>query len=615
MLKRSIRHAFGLAAPLARFARRFRREDGGAVAVWFAVLALPMAVLAFGLIDVNRASVEKRRLQDALDAATLLAARSNYNTTAEIDALGDRALADELAGMTKARLTDSTFTVSGQRIISSAKAQVTPVIANLWLQGDMEVTASAEVARSATNVEVSLVLDVTGSMKGQKIIDLRDAANELVKIVVNDNQTLFYSKVAIVPYAVAVNAGSYAGAARGTFDTNTKAITGASWATGSAKSISGATRGNPVVITSNGHGFANGDGVYITGVKGMTSLNNRAYIVAGRTANTFQLQGVNGGSYSSYSSNGTVQKCQVPDCSPVVTSNGHGYVNGDRVYITGVNGMTDINNRGFVVGNATANTFSLGVVGGGFKAYTSGGSIWCARAGCKYFAFDNAESPSALKAFEISNCVTERTNGDAYTDASPGASPLGRNYASPDNPCLTNTITPLSSNKETLKAQIDALQASGSTGGHLGVAWGWYLVSPNFASLFPTASQPAAYGTSNLIKAVVIMTDGEYNSSYCNGVISADSTNGSGATADHINCNAPNGHSFTQTQTLCTEIKKKGILVYTVGFNVVDDQRARDLVSQCATGPKYVYMPTGGTALKEAFAAIAKDLTRLRLAK
>ena len=32
-----------------------------------------------------------------------------------------------------------------------------------------------------------------------------------------------------------------------------------------------------------------------------------------------------------------------------------------------------------------------------------------------------------------------------------------------------------------------------------------------------------------VLKAVVIMTDGEYNSGYCNGVIAQDSTNGSGS--------------------------------------------------------------------------------------
>ena len=50
------------------------------------------------------------------------------------------------------------------------------------------------------------------------------------------------------------------------------------------------------------------------------------------------------------------------------------------------------------------------------------------------------------------------------------------------------------------------------------------MLAPNFASLWPAASQPAAYNTPNLIKVVVLMTDGSFNTVYCNGVIAADST-------------------------------------------------------------------------------------------
>ena len=40
-----------------------------------------------------------------------------------------------------------------------------------------------------------------------------------------------------------------------------------------AKNITAATSANPVVITSNTHGFTNGQEVYITGVVGMTEIN------------------------------------------------------------------------------------------------------------------------------------------------------------------------------------------------------------------------------------------------------------------------------------------------------------------------------------------------------
>lgn len=61
---------------------------------------------------------------------------------------------------------------------------------------------------------------------------------------------------------------------------------------------------------------------------------------------------------------------------PVVTSASHGYSNGDRVYIRGIAGMTQLNDREFTVDSVTTNTFELKGIGStGLSAYTSGGTI------------------------------------------------------------------------------------------------------------------------------------------------------------------------------------------------------------------------------------------------
>lgn len=73
-------------------------------------------------------------------------------------------------------------------------------------------------------------------------------------------------------------------------------------------SITGATQANPVVITAASHGYSNGDRVLITDVAGMVELNNREFTVANKTANTFELSGVNGSGYTAYSSGGTSSK-------------------------------------------------------------------------------------------------------------------------------------------------------------------------------------------------------------------------------------------------------------------------------------------------------------------
>jgi hypothetical protein len=83
----------------------------------------------------------------------------------------------------------------------------------------------------------------------------------------------------------------------------------------STKTITGITQANPGVVTSTSHGYSDGDHVYIKSVAGMTEVNdsNIPYIVANKTANTFELtdydgNNVNTTGFTAYSSGGTAER-------------------------------------------------------------------------------------------------------------------------------------------------------------------------------------------------------------------------------------------------------------------------------------------------------------------
>lgn len=83
--------------------------------------------------------------------------------------------------------------------------------------------------------------------------------------------------------------------------------------TGAPKTITAITKANPGVITSNSHGFANGDEIYIIGVGGMTQLNGRNFRVANVTTNTFTLTDLFGNAidttnFTTFTSGGTADK-------------------------------------------------------------------------------------------------------------------------------------------------------------------------------------------------------------------------------------------------------------------------------------------------------------------
>ncbi|MET0293736.1 MAG: ubiquitin-activating E1 FCCH domain-containing protein, partial [Phenylobacterium sp.] len=516
----------------------FRRDERGGAAVIFALVAIFLLIPAALIgLDLYVASSQKSRVQDSLDSATLFAARSTATTDAQLKAEGEKALLGnlEIIGGDPAALISYEFkggnggrTVIGQATVRPATfinwCRETRGDKFCWMGGP--VTATAVVDRGGQNLEVALALDITGSMSGQKIADLKAAAGELIDIVVQSQQAPFYSKVAIAPYSMAVNVGPWADQVRGPI-TAPVAVTAAS-------------KANPVAVTAPSHGFSLNDNVYIDSVVGMTELNKNWYKASNVSANAFDLSGVNGTS---------------------------------------------------------------------FKKYKSGGQAYCTVEGCQYFLF-KSDFKGTDRLFPVTTCATERSGAEAFTDAAPTAALLGRNYAGSSNPCPAQVIMPLSSDKAALKAKISSLTASGSTAGHLGVAWGWYLVSPNFAYLFTGDQKPAAYGAPDTVKAVVLMTDGAFNTTYCKGVISKDAGTGSGSTQDHISCNAPNGDAFSQAKKLCDAMKAKNVVVYTVGFDVGSDAAAKQIMSECASSPAHVYNPETGVELKAAFKDIAQELSR-----
>ena len=46
-------------------------------------------------------------------------------------------------------------------------------------------------------------------------------------------------------------------------------------------------------------------------------------------------------------------------------------------------------------------------------------------------------------------------------------------------------MTPLSNDKTELKSRVGKMKLSGSTAGHIGTQWAWYMLSPNWGYLYP----------------------------------------------------------------------------------------------------------------------------------
>ncbi|AYG94250.1 pilus assembly protein [Brevundimonas naejangsanensis] len=623
-----------VSARLKGLVSRLLRRTEGNVAMMFG-LALPLLVMiTLGGIDIHQASKVKANLQDALDAAALAAARSTFTDDVNINRIGLAALKANMPGYFAEDSQDTaSFVLADNRVTGDARVNVKVLVANIvlppygkLLDDYLPVSSRSEVLRASRNVEVAMVLDTTGSMAGTRISDLRAAAMELVDIVVQQQQTPFYSRVALAPYdwAVKLDAsttlpGTLAKAARGDLRRPT-GITDVRYFDSSG-SVSSVSRAKPAVVTtSTNHGLKTGDRVAIAGVSNTTNINDNAHTVTVVDAKTFSLDGSDTRSYSKNGSSGTFAKCLRADCKLIVTSARHGLTDNDYVYIDGTSGLKrrtnsvpHINGNFVPIEILDVDRFVIDRFGPNYDAYGNSGQAYCTVRGCEYFVFKN--SAGSMSILPATNCVSERTGAEAYTDVSPVTAPVGRVYSTG---CNSQPILPLTSVRSDLENRIGALQASGNTAGQIGIGWGWYLVSPTFGSIFTGDGRPAPYDTSETLKAVVLMTDGEFNAPYCQDV----AANTGGSSTSRIYCTATNGSPFQQSVKMCEGMKAQNIVVYTVGFGLGSNRggsgvdTAIEVMETCATNKDtHFFKADSGTDLREAFKAIGRDITRLRIAR
>ncbi|MCO6391420.1 VWA domain-containing protein [Aliihoeflea aestuarii] len=207
-------------ARVLKSARGFAADRRGNFAI---LMGVALSVLATGAgFSVNTAQLfnAKSALQTALDAAVTSTARDlTTGVIAEGDARGSiEAFLTANGSGPFAREGEGVVTLDEVIVDRNAKTVDATATANVALAFPLfgadpvrPVSARTAAVYSDQKVEVAMMLDVTGSMSGQKIRDLRAAARIAVEAFLG-NQRAGYERVrvSIVPYANSVNAGSLA---------------------------------------------------------------------------------------------------------------------------------------------------------------------------------------------------------------------------------------------------------------------------------------------------------------------------------------------------------------------------------------------------------------------
>lgn len=191
----------------------FAKSEDGSIIVLSLVLFMLMVTMGGLAVDVMRFDQRRTALQQTLDRSVLAAA----SMTQGLDA--DDVVYDYFA---KAGMSDNLDWVDVDQglnysIITAGASSNMPTffIDNFnFMQDDagnvtrsFSVSAESGAEQRISNVEVSMVLDISGSMNGSRINNLRPAAREFVTSVLSTAEPGRVS-ISIVPYNAQVNIGA-----------------------------------------------------------------------------------------------------------------------------------------------------------------------------------------------------------------------------------------------------------------------------------------------------------------------------------------------------------------------------------------------------------------------
>jgi Flp pilus assembly protein TadG len=576
-------------------------EEGGVLLV---VALAAMAVIgATGVaVDIGRGQMVQAKLQNSVDAAGL-AAGSTLNTS-DLTAVATKYIALNFAqgnlGATLGTVTSS-LSQDKQVLTVNASATLPTTLMKIFGNNSMTVNATTEVTRASMGMEVSLVLDITGSMwTSNNYIKQREAAAAMINVLYGDRETVPNLWVSVVPYVTSVNISSQSKATQWLTNYDLSRYP-AGYPAGAVK-WKGCVeeRATPLDVSDDAP-------VAGTGAAEVATRWNMFFWSSTGPA----TQNVN------FASN--------PVNNQTLSING--------VTWTFVTGAPTTNQTRI---GANLNTTLTSLATDLMAARVSNPALLGANyvnSGGTRLAITNVGDNTWLNT--LTNVVTINEAVNYQNSGASGG--LGPNISCGD------PVLPLTASKTTVLNKINSLHPwrKGGTMSNVGLAWGWRMISPKWRGLWDAdlvggqVKLPMDYNTPLMQKVLIIETDGINNffksasttppySDY-SAMLRLNTTANGGRADINTTSNATGIAALNaKTTALCNAIKAQGVLIYTVTFglgNSADENTARNLFRNCATDPSYYFDVDSGVPgatqvdLTTAFKTIGDSLANLRISK
>lgn len=202
--------------------RQFASETEGTMTILALFLVMIVFTVAGFAVDIMRYDRERVRLQYALDRAVLAAADLDQELCPRVvvndyitkegfnsDIISNIEVEPETCKTNADGSVEQIAELEGKRkVVASADMSIETHFMKWSGVDHIDSTATSIAEESIGNVEISLVLDVSGSMRGTKLTNLQKAANDFIDEMVLKSEEGRLS-ISIVPYSEQVSVPDY----------------------------------------------------------------------------------------------------------------------------------------------------------------------------------------------------------------------------------------------------------------------------------------------------------------------------------------------------------------------------------------------------------------------
>ncbi|MEM7722344.1 MAG: Tad domain-containing protein [Pseudomonadota bacterium] len=193
---------------LQRRAPRFLRREDGTITVFGTMIFVLMVGIGGIAVDIMRYETQRVQLQSTLDRAVLAAASLTQTMDPE-DVVHNYF---EVAGLEDYRLRVEVIDgLNFRRVNAIAEMETQSIFMSMFGVRVLTSPAAGAAEERIQNVEISMVLDISGSMGNQnRMENMRPAARDFVSTVLEANEDSELGNlvsISIVPYNGRVNAG------------------------------------------------------------------------------------------------------------------------------------------------------------------------------------------------------------------------------------------------------------------------------------------------------------------------------------------------------------------------------------------------------------------------